>query len=571
MVPRALFWMICMAFAVISAQQQQPNIIFLMCDSMDGRNMDPTSFQYNLMHMPNLRSIADQGVSFVRHYTNSPKCVPGRVAMFTGRRIDQIKTFGNKMGLAMDSKQNFLDPACVDFYGVEVCEKWGKLQGLNYTLFDAMTDIGYDVYLYGKLDIGGYITERIKEKTLEDGFSYATGFHKGPPHGGLADSTRSANIVRPQGSQTPVNITNDNRTEPTMEIDYTTAAVCIDKLKHFREHTTNISKPWLLHCSINIPHPPFYTNEIWLNEVDRKDIPIPVWINESLMHPSDYYATVAKSVYGDFSDDEIEMVRSTYYAMNSETDYILGTIIKGAFENGYNLTNTIFVFISDHGEMNMEHRQIYKSSMFEGSSRIPMFWAGPNIRSNVLVTNLTQSIDFLPTLIELGGGVVPEWFSGYSVKPFLLQNGGKIMENEKRPDYITSQYHGTPANTGVFMVRKGEWKYLQYGHYLNAFQNYSAQLFNLSADGGEIKNVILQYPSVANEMENILSDLIEYEMIDCIAKQNNFEIFEQFFWNKYNQSELYSKLQHQYHGFDENDWNKILDWREQLISAKPCQ
>ena len=77
-----------------------------------------------------------------------------------------------------------------------------------------------------------------------------------------------------------------------------------------------------------------------------------------------------------FTDSEIDMVRRTYYAMNVETDHILGTVIDGAMENGFNLSNTVFAFTSDHGELNMEHRQCYKNSLFEGAARIPMVFAG---------------------------------------------------------------------------------------------------------------------------------------------------------------------------------------------------
>ena len=95
--------------------------------------MDPTAPQYDLMEMPNLRALASKSVSFIRHYTNSPQCVPGRVAMFTGRRIDEIKAFGNQMSLVGDYKNPLLlDPACVHYYGIEICRRWSKLQKLNH-------------------------------------------------------------------------------------------------------------------------------------------------------------------------------------------------------------------------------------------------------------------------------------------------------------------------------------------------------------------------------------------------------------------------------------------------------
>ncbi len=117
----ALYALVMVAFGA-----QKPNILFLMTDSMDGklfatfsltllaivstnktqkkgRNMDPTSAQYPLMNMPNLRGIASQGVTFTRHYTNSPQCVPGRSALFSGRRTDNTRAFNNALGFMMSS------------------------------------------------------------------------------------------------------------------------------------------------------------------------------------------------------------------------------------------------------------------------------------------------------------------------------------------------------------------------------------------------------------------------------------------------------------------------------------
>merc|ERR1719445_190157 len=114
------------------------------------------------------------------------------------------------------------------------------------------------------------------------------------------------------------------------------------------------------------------------------------------------------------------------------------------------------------------------------------------------------------------------------------------------------------------MVRKGEWKYIQFGHYLEAFKDYKPQLFNLVQDPNEINDVSESNPSVVQEMEAILSAEFNYEYTDCIAKQNDFLIFEEFQWQKYNQTELYKKLTQAYHGFDDDDWQTIVEWRNQL-------
>ena len=57
----------------------------------------------------------------------------------------------------------------------------------------------------------------------------------------------------------------------------------------------------------------------------------------------------------EFTDEEILKVRRTYYAMCAETDYLLGRVLDAAERTGHTLENTYIVFVSDHGEMNMEH------------------------------------------------------------------------------------------------------------------------------------------------------------------------------------------------------------------------
>lgn len=67
--------------------------------------------------------------------------------------------------------------------------------------------------------------------------------------------------------------------------------------------------------------------------------------------------------------------------------------------------NTWSVFLSDHGEMNMEHRQIWKNSLYEPSSRVPMIVSGGAVAAAQLprgkiVTDLVSLLDVYPTLLE---------------------------------------------------------------------------------------------------------------------------------------------------------------------------
>eukprot|EP01084_Bolivina_argentea_P129138 228124_1 len=441
----------------ITQSTNQPNILFLMCDSMDGRNMDPTAGQYPLMNMPNLRNLAEKGSVMTRHYASSPQCVPGRTALFSGRRTDQQKGFNNGMGWAMDVDGETVDPSCLKLYNNATCHRWGKLQGINYTLFDGLQSIGYDVYLFGKVDVGAGIIEQPGQ-----GNATIAGFHGGPS---TVITTRSANIDRAT-KNVPTANEHDNNVHHE---DFIITANCIDRLKQISKSKS--TKPWFMYCSINIPHPPYDTNATWLAGVNAADIPMPPWIPQDQFHPADAYQSISKHVWGNFTDKAIQNVRKTYYAMNVETDYILGTVLNASYSHGWDANNTIIMFTSDHGDMNMEHRQQLKNSMYEGSARIPLFVTGPNIKKKNVIRNVTATIDILPTLIEFGGGTVPSFISGYSLTKMLDEND-IYGEGVQHPDFITSQYHSNMGNTGSFMVRQGKWKYITFGHFLKAFENY---------------------------------------------------------------------------------------------------
>mmetsp|Transcript_28131 Transcript_28131/g.44618 ORF Transcript_28131/g.44618 Transcript_28131/m.44618 type:complete len:254 (-) Transcript_28131:90-851(-) len=248
---------------------------------------------------------------------------------------------------------------------------------------------------------------------------------------------------------------------------------------------------------------------------------------------------------------------------------MLGEVMDALLANGFSLNDTYIVFTSDHGEMNLDHRQYGKNSMYEGSTRIPLFIAGPNVLPQQTVTNLTEMIDILPTLIDIAGGDgnhIPVQLPGVSLKPFV--NGS--ADSSDHADYVTSQYHSLKANTGSFMVRKGKWKYIQYGHYLSAYKNYEAQLFDLESDPNEVDDVSAENENVVNEMEQILKQTYDYEYADCVAKKQDMEMFNEFVWNKYNQTQVYDFLKQTYHGFDDTDWQTVVSWRNELMNADEC-
>lgn len=108
--------------------------------------------------------------------------------------------------------------------------------------------------------------------------------------------------------------------------------------------------------------------------------------------------------------------------------------------------------------MNMEHRQVWKNSMYEASERVPLIIAGPGVPQGVVVTNLTSLLDVYPTLMSMVGGVIPSYLEGHTLMPWLVDEQKALTLYSKemavRPDWVTAQYHSNMGNTGSFMLRQ---------------------------------------------------------------------------------------------------------------------
>ena len=520
------------AAAAAAKTHQPPNILFLMCDSMDGRVVDPTSPISQIVKTPFFDSLARDGVNFVRTYAASPQCVPSRTTMVMGRRNDQIRAFSNGNGVAA-APDGTLDSDCVSEYDEQTCGAWAREQRVNASFFDSLQQGPFDgakrdVRVYGKVDVGAGVIARYGPSVGGD--ISATGFHSGPS---LSILTRSADIRKPT-KPNPLNITNDHDDHVHPE-DWRQIGRCIDWL-----HGKKPSDPaWFLYCSLNIPHPPFDSNATWLASVDDALVTVPpIYAGghgldpKQEPHPYDSYMSASKAVQGPFTDAQIKKVRKTYYAMCAETDYMLGRVLQAAKDAGV-YDNTLVIFLSDHGEMNMEHRQVWKNAHYEASARVPMIVSGGEtaggawLKRGAVVDNVTSLLDVYPTLMSwaaIGAPRVPSNFDpsrvttngravelmGTSLMDLLVADGAVAPlppAPAARPDYVCSQYHSNMGNTGAFMIRQGKWKYQSFGNALPAFKRakgYVPQLFDLDGDPLEQHNVAPENPRVVAALDALL-------------------------------------------------------------------
>jgi choline-sulfatase len=101
----------------------------------------------------------------------------------------------------------------------------------------------------------------------------------------------------------------------------------------------------------------------------------------------------------DITKEQISRARRAYFANISYLDDKIGEVME-ALET--TRQEAVILFVSDHGDMLGERGLWFKMSFFEGSSRVPLMIASPEMEAG-LVTAPVSNLDVTPTLCDLAG------------------------------------------------------------------------------------------------------------------------------------------------------------------------
>jgi choline-sulfatase len=213
------------------------------------------------------------------------------------------------------------------------------------------------------------------------------------------------------------------------------------------------------------------------------------------------------------SEDRVRRARSAYYAMVTELDDYLGTVLDALEQRG-TLKDTVIVYTADHGEMLGEHGMWLKRALYDGAVRVPLIMAGAGLPAGKVIDAPVSSVDLTATLLDLGGAPTQAGLRGKSLLPLIMGDANAA------PPHVYSECHTEGNCTGSFMIRKGDWKYLYFSFYGDNL------LFNLKDDPGELNN-LARRPETAvieKELHDVLTSLVDPDAVTLRAfeKQDEF-------------------------------------------------
>jgi arylsulfatase A-like enzyme len=184
-------------------------------------------------------------------------------------------------------------------------------------------------------------------------------------------------------------------------------------------------------------------------------------------------------------------------------DTELGRLVEKLRELGLE-RRTLIVFTSDHGEEFLEHgKTFHQQTVYGELANVPLFfWWPGRVPAGKRVPEMVQSIDIMPTLLELSAAPVPAGIQGASLVPFL-----KGERNPAWPRPAVTEASGRTAATEEqveesFAIAVESWKLVHHVRRPPGRPEY--ELFDRRRDPLDQVDLARKHPEVVKRLANEL-------------------------------------------------------------------
>ncbi|NDV61879.1 sulfatase [Puniceicoccales bacterium CK1056] len=393
-----------------------PNVIFIICDdlndSVEGFGGHPQAIT------PNMDRLARKGVKFVNAQCNVPICGPSRASLWSGLYPHTTGNFGYKQ------QQN----------------PWRKnpVMKETVTLFEHLTNEGYKVFASGKIHHNGHEDWDIfKDLDGNTGFKvepsmgpYPAGDKheypgRGNTHPDMPSGMKGVGWDSGFGAIRDISAEyggtgywkykfsweDEYRYEGPDDRDLMPDERCADYAIELLQQKHD--KPFMLAIGFNRPHSPRHVPENYFDLYPLDELQLTPMLKDDLEDCAPTFSTkkdIGTEGYGfeKFSHvinngglENLKAWTQAYLACVTFVDDQLGRVLDALDESAY-ADNTIVIFTSDHGYHMGEKSHLFKNSVWEESTRVPMVIAGPDIAVDAVCTAPVSLIDLYPTLVDYG-------------------------------------------------------------------------------------------------------------------------------------------------------------------------
>jgi arylsulfatase A-like enzyme len=428
------------SFTVVSGENKpaKPNVLMIVID--DQNDWVGPLGGHPLVKTPHLDALAARGTTFLNAHCQSPLCNPSRASALFGLR-----------------------PSTTGIYGLSPAPRDQADLRDRVSLPQHFAAHGYRTYATGKVYHAGTSAGGKPSRKEFDVTAPFGGVGSRPPKKLIPPTPMGNHALMDWGVWPPDN-------DDTRKGDYKVATWVSQTIRE-----APADQPFFIAAGFFLPHVPCYATQKWFDlypdddsvlpkvlDSDRDDTPRFSWyLHWKLPEPRLKWL---KEV------NQWRNLTRSYLASTSFMDSQIGRLMEALKESG-RLDNTIVVVWSDHGWHLGEKGISGKNSLWDRSTRVPLIFAGPGVKSGQHCAQPAELLDMYPTLVELAGLEKRDGLEGLSLVPQLQDANTK----RERPAITTH-------NQGNHGIRSERWRYIRYA-------DGTEELYDMAADPNEWNNL----------------------------------------------------------------------------------
>ncbi len=445
---------------------ERPNFVFFLQEGVrpdeysswkmaDWDSNGLSAMENRIISTPHLDRIVKEGISFPNAFVTNALCLPSRASILTG-------LYSHETG-------------CID-------NRNRTIPNDIPTIADLLRQAGYEVAFFGKIHVNG---QAQRDWDYYFGIEAAGADYYHP----VITESEHGRAKAPE------------RYHGYVDDIITARALAWLRQKH--------AKPFCMFLWFVAPHAPFYRARRYLDLYNGEPIPKPITFDDDLKgYPGKPLAfqradnKIGTTILGNDDPRSLEELVKDHFAGVVSNDDDVGQVMA-VLEKAGVLDDTVILISADHGFFLGEWRFYDKRFMHEPSIRVPMAIRYPRrIRAVLAPSQMPLNIDLSPTVLELAGVKVPDWFQGRSLVPFM--NGTTPAQWRKDWLYEYYEYPGVEEVKPQRGVRTERYKLIDYFLPPQEFE-----LYDLQQDPGELHNLADEpkYASLKAQLMTRMADL----------------------------------------------------------------
>ena len=389
---------------------------------------------------PAFDRLCRQGLRFDNCYTPCPLCVPARMALLSGRLPSENGVMTNQDALS-DLTPTFLYP---------------------------FVAVGYETVLIGRMHFVGRdqrhgFTRRIAPDMTP--VTWNRPVEKLKKERGVFDGTFDARgCVRVIGGGE----------SPVLHYDEMVVQAALNYLA--QPH----ARPQLIVVGTYAPHFPYVAPPALYQEY-RGQVSLPPFFHQT----PDYMNPILKARKNTVDEETVLSAQAAYLGMITYTDGLVEKV-EAAFANFVQKTGSesLFCYLSDHGDQVGERDIFGKCTFFETSAKVPMILKGTGIAAGKRRLTPCSLLDVGPTLCAWAGVESLPQAEGIDLLSASEGNQQRMIVSQ-----MLESEQSRPRC--ALMLRKDQYKYMVYSGYES-----QEILFDVDSDPGETANLAKRMPQI---------------------------------------------------------------------------